>query len=274
MTASKYLRWIALITLLTTFASVFAADIARDVRIGDNAPESRNGGFLEIGGGLFVESNPVRGEEDMAGIGVMISGRYRWNGLFIETIQHSSNALSLGYNAWNNENWSVDIIGTSINTEIITDDNKALEGLDKRKSDFLFGGRATGYFGNYVAQLQVVEDASDAHGGVITSLEGGRNWQVRNWNYHALLGIRYHSRKVVDYYLGIRPEEASATLPEYSADAGALFTTEIGVTYPLSEHWLFRGTAQYEYLSDALNQSPIINSNHYSTLSTTFNYVF
>lgn len=274
MKPSCCIRITTLVILLMSSISVLAADIARDVRVGGVAASSRNGGFLEAGIGLFSSKDPVRGEEDEQGIGVLLSGRYQWHGLFIETIEHSVNTLSLGYNLWNNNHWSLDIIGTSINSEIITDDNKALEGLRKRKSDFLFGGRASGYYGNYVFQLQAVEDASGAHGGIITSLEGGRHWQKRNWNFHTLLGIQHHSQQVVNYYLGIRPDEASATLPEYHTGSGSFFTAEIGVTYPISEHWVFRSTAHYAQLSDNLNRSPIISSKHFNHLSTTLSYVF
>lgn len=275
MKISNYLGLSLLALLQTIPAAGMAADIARDVRIGETTPYSGNGGFFEIGAGAEVFSNPIKGEDDGLGLQIFLAGRYQWQGLFIESIHGSSSDISLGYNAWNTEHWSLDLLGTSFNGEIIHDDNEELKGLDDRNGDFLLGGRATGYFENYILQLQLVDGVTNVHDGVIASIETGRSWQVRNWNYHTVLGWRYHESQVVDYYLGVSPKEALATsLPEYTAGAGSIVTAELGVTYPMSEHILFRGTASLAHLTKALNDSPIIRDENSGSLSVSFSYVF
>jgi outer membrane scaffolding protein for murein synthesis (MipA/OmpV family) len=275
MRNSNYIGLFALAVLQFSVPVVVAADIARDVRIGEKIPNSSDGGFFEIGAGLSLFDTPVRGEADGVGIEIVLGGRYQWHGLFFESIQDSSIFSSLGYNAWNNDQWSLDIIGSSVNGDIISGDNEELKGLTERDGDFLVGGRATGYFGQSIIQALLLKDASDRHDGIVASVEGGHSWQVRNWNYHTLLGLRYNSKEVVNYYLGINPEEASATsLPAYKAGAGAVLTAEIGATYPMSEHWVFRGTASVEHLTKNLNDSPIIKQENWPTLSATFSYVF
>ncbi len=253
-----------------------AADIARDVRTGETAPYSSDGGFFEIGGGLGVFTQPVTGEEEGLGVMIFLSGRYQWHGIFVESIDGSSTDLSFGYNAWNTHHWSLDVIASSLNSDIVgSDDNKKLKGLSERKGDLMVGARATGYYGNYILQLQLLNDVDNVHDGMVASIEGGRSWQVRNWNYHAVLGWRYNEKEVADYYLGISPKEARVTsLPEYEAGAGSLLTAEIGATYPISEHWVFRGTAGFKHLTDNLSKSPIIRNENSGSLFATFSYVF
>jgi outer membrane scaffolding protein for murein synthesis (MipA/OmpV family) len=276
MRNSNYLGLFALAVLQFSTPVVIAADIARDVRIAEKTPDFSDGGFFEIGAGLEWSDTPVRGEDDDVGIEIVLGGRYQWRGLFFESIYDASSILSLGYNAWNNDQWSLDIIGSTVNGGgHISDDNEELKGLTEKDLDFLVGGRATGYFGQSIVQFLLLSDVSDRHDGMIASVEGGRSWQVRNWNYHTLLGLRYNSKEVSNYYLGITPEEASATsLPAYKAGAGAILTAEIGATYPMSDHWVFRGTASVEHLTKNLNDSPIIKQENWPSLSATFSYVF
>lgn len=264
----------ALIASYIPFSVVMAADIAREVRVAESSPEPSDGGFLEAGAGLVYRDAWVKGEDDGLGLAILLGGRYQWNGIFVEAIEGSSSLISVGYNAWNNDTWSLDVLGSNLNDLFVSDDNDELKSLEERDADFLVGARATGYFGDYLLQLQLQSDVSSTHDGVIASIQGGRSWQYRNWNFHSLAGLRYHSKEVVDYYLGVTPAEATATLPEFQADAGSVLTAEIGATYPISEKWVFRATAGYEHLTGGIDESPIIEGENPTRFKTTFSYVF
>lgn len=274
MKISIYLQLVILAVLQLVSTAVWAADIARDVRISGSSPYSEDGGFFEIGSSQAFKTRPIIGEDDSFTINLFLSGRYQKNGFFIEAIEDSFTFLSLGYNVWNNDVWSVDLIGSSLNSDFIDNGSEELDGIEEKGADFLIGGRATGYFGNNIIQMNLLGDVSSTHDGIIASVEGGRSWQVRNWNYHALLGIRYNSKKVANYYFGVLPQEASSTIPAFTAKAGSIITADIGVTYPISEHWVFRSSAQLEYLTENLRDSPIVDGNYGTRFSTTFSYVF
>lgn len=264
----------ALISSYVPVSSVSAADIAREVRVAESSPEPSDGGFFEAGAGFVYGDAWLKGEDDGLGLAILLGGRYQWNGLFVEAIEGSSSLISVGYNAWNNDNWSLDVLGSNLNDLFVSDDNEELESLKDRDADFLLGARATGYFGDYLLQLQLQGDVSSTHDGVIASIEGGRSWQYRNWNFHTLAGLRYHSKEVVDVYVGVTPAEATATLPEFKAGSGSILSAEIGATYPISEHWVFRATAGYQHLTEGISESPIIDGENFTKLKATFSYVF
>lgn len=265
---------VTLLLAMSLLPSLLCADISRDVRSAETGPINSDGGFVELGVGLGVSDSPIVGDDNGLYAGITLGGRYQWRGLFIELAEISSTTLSLGYNAWNSDHWSLDILGSNFTNQIIDEDNTELEGLRERESDFLLGSRATGYYGNYIVQLQVGKDIGETHDGTIAQIEAGRSWQLRNWNLHTLFGYRYHSKEVVNYYLGIAEDESSAILPTYRGKVGAYYSAEVGLTYPLTEHWIFRGTAHYLYLDDELSNSPIITNKHSSEMFASFSYVF
>ena len=276
MNLSNHLKLflLALMPIISTVTR--AADIARDVRVGEAAPDLNNGGFFEIGAGVGLLASPVVGsDDDGATIKLFLAGSYQWRGLFVESIDGSSSNISFGYNAWNTPLWSFDAIASVLNNDIFVSDSKELKGLENRQGDFLIGARATGYFGDYILQLKLLDGVTHRHDGEFVGLEGGYSWQRRNWNYHTVLGWQYGAKELVNYYLGVSPEEALAsTVSEYQAGAGSLFTAEIGATYPISEHWVFRGTARVEHLTENLSNSPIIGRKNHGFIFATFSYVF
>jgi outer membrane protein len=109
--------------LIACFCSpliVFAGDLSSDVRKGASGPNSGDGGYLEIGGGLKSYTSPIYGDPQGNEKGevhnelfVDISARYQYNGWFFEAFSQSLQQFSLGYNFYNGESWAVDLVGLS-----------------------------------------------------------------------------------------------------------------------------------------------------------------
>ncbi len=112
------------LTLVTTLLlqPVFAADIATDVRSGNGAPDNSNGGYFEIGVEAGYANDPKVADDDEGwGGSLSLAGGYRYKGLFIEASQGTFDGLNLGYNLWNNQHWSVDLLAASLNGDIDTE---------------------------------------------------------------------------------------------------------------------------------------------------------
>lgn len=256
----------------------YSNDINHSVR-SNTQQESASEDYLEIGIMHRVTDEPTfLGKSHYSNTSVLINGSYSWNDLFIESYVDSGHGLVLGYNAFNNENWSFDIMAT-------TDWLEASFENDGRYSDdsaLMIGGRLSGYLGNNIVQFAINQDATGDHNGTTMSALIGRSWQVRNWNFHGIIGAEYASAKLNNYYVGVSEERAEYLsefyegFSTYEADASVSFSTEFGVTYPISENWVFRATARAVSRPDEITDSPKFK--HMDSVATSFrtslSYVF
>jgi outer membrane protein len=278
MTTSKNLTktFIAGLLGLVVSSNVLSADISHSIR-NNTEDKAATENYFELGLGAIVGrgSSLTDDNDTFAAAYWIINGSYTWNGLFIEKYGESGDPLLLGYNAFESENWSLDVVfGPKFGGLHFNDKFKA---LDDRNSSAMFGGRLTGYIGENVVQLSLKHDISGNSHGTSASALVGRNWQVRNWNFHGLVGLQFFDSRVNDYYYGINEAEASRTqFTEYSPGSNINFTAEAGVTYPITENWVFRSTARFRTISDADMDSPIFETTRSTgmSLNTSLTYVF
>lgn len=259
----------------------FAGDLASDVRKGALGPDSGNGGYLEIGGGLMTYTSPLYGEpegnkkdEVHTEIFLDISARYQYNGWFFETFSQSLEEFTLGYNFYNGNSWAVDLVGLSDHDEMDEDKSKDYRGLNRRRFDFLVGPRGTAYLDNYIVQVYALKDVWSTHEGELYSAKLARHWQFRNLNFHAILGATYRTQDVMDYYYSIEANEASEKFSEFTAPGGMSYMFEVGATYPLSESWVFRGFIRRIQMDTDVARSPLILDDHGDMIATAISYVF
>jgi len=287
---------LAVITFaVTSFSNAsFASDITHSVR-GDIEQAGSTENYFELGlmhgqgsgpsfGGKGNNFN-FSGDGDWSDLSVIINGSYSWNNIFIENYSESGHGVVFGYNAFNNDNWSFDITATTEWLQKESFENNGRYGFLNHQSyskQFTIGGRLIGYFGNNVVQFAVNQDATGDHNGTTASVQIGRNWQVRNWNFHGIVGVEYASAKLNDFYVGVSEERAeflsgfNESFIAYDADASVSFSTELGVTYPISEDWVFRATSRAATISDELTDSPYFQDKDSVATSfrTSLSYVF
>lgn len=264
--------------LSVAFSSfVFSADIARTLRNNtDENSEPEN--FFEIGMGASAGVGSSMTDEDgkEVGLNIPLSGSYNWNGFFIDFFGETSEPIVIGYNAYNYKNWSFDVVLGTTGNGISQDTDDRFKGINKREGSSMLGGRATGYYGKNIIQLSLKHDVSGRSQGTVASALIGRNWQYRNWNFHGLAGVSFTDAKLADYFLGVSEEEASRTnFVAYDGKATLNFNSSIGVTYPISENWIYRATL---YAGSGLgkNDSPLFKKrrNFYTSIGTSISYVF
>jgi hypothetical protein len=280
---------IILIVLLACLASTpatWAADIASNVR-GANVDASH--GYAEVGAGLYVQ-NDARAKYDPAenayesNLELSFSGEYRRNDFFIEAVEGSFDGLNLGYTLWSGEHWVVDFLGGSFNGFVhieLGDDDEQLAAEAQRNQELIdrdtfyigTGLRLTRYLQDHIIQFRLIGDVF-THRGTSGSLRIGRQWQLHNWNFHALLGLKYHSAELINFRWGITEAESTARFPTYSTNASVFTETEIGATYPIARDWVFRASFRYRDLPVEIYRSPLSTASHMGWLSTTINYVF
>lgn len=264
--------------LLFGVQAVHSADIAYEVRQGSDATLS-----LELGIQLYATKIPIVGYTsedpddpiaDEIGATLLIAGRAEWQGLFLELVAESFTVGALGYKLWEGDRTTFDLILTDGGIGGFDPGIGSFESVEERGSDAVIGLRSSHKFDSTLAQLELYSDVSGKHDGQIAALQLGRFKQIRNWNIHGVVGLRYFSDKMADYYFGISEEESTASIPRYQASGGMLSRLEIGATIPLSEHWIFKSTVEGYYFPDSFSDSPLTNDRLGSFSSASFSYVF
>ena len=270
-------RLSAALLLTVCSQSILASGITRDIRESATAEDSRqDGGYFELGVGVYMTNTIIfKGNEDdkKVGVGPQINLGYQWKGLFIDL--NDDDGFIFGYNALNTEHWSYDIVGSSI-SEIDEDNSDDFASLRKREHASTIGIRATGFYDKDIFQFEIKRARNDHFRGLQASILAGTSWQYRNLNTHMVVGLHHSSEDINDYYWGVNSQEANDDFEEYKAGASTTFSTEVGVTYPISESWVFRSKLNYVYGSEEFANSPLRadDTQHFLSARATVSYVF
>lgn len=257
-----------------------AGDIAMDVR--QTNIDSEQGGYFEIGVGYEYSSSigaEADGSGDQSSGGVVnLGGAYYYRGFFIEAAMETYDGLNLGYQIVANENWSVDLLASSLSGEFTIDDESSTKSADQKLIDrnSLYNGagiRLTRYLGDTVLQARLVSDIYKDNG-VRGSTRLGKNWQLRNWNLHGIVSYDYASAKTLEYLVGVSDEEVTERFSAYKPDAGSAVSLELGAAYPISENIVWNTRLLHTHFSDEVSDSPLLVDDHFTGFRTTLNYVF
>lgn len=266
-------------------AIVNASDIASSVAGGvDN--RLANGGYFELGASLYgVNKVDIRQTEHQTiQPSLLISGMYQYKGLFVEMVHQSQDGINLGYNFWNSENWSLDLLAANLKSSWSRPEgidpaalNEAERNIYLMSEESIFVGaglRATRYWDDhYVFQYRIVSDYYDGQG-IQSSARLGKSWQVRNWNFHTLASVEYSSATLNQYLFGISSEEATELFPQYKPSSSFNYGIELGVAYPISESFVFRAMYRVNVLADEVTDSPFNESGYVSFFNASISYVF
>ncbi len=278
---SSYLQrtivYAAPLCLLLNVQAVHSTDIAYEIRQGSDASVTFELGFQAILADIpivgLVNDNPETPTGGRIDIGLMFEGRAEWKGLFAETNSNSFSNFALGYSPWSSDTASIDLV-LSEGLGPYDPSIGEFESVENRTSDLVVGIRSTHNLENTLVQLEIYSDVSGKHDGQMAALQVGKFRQVRNWNLHGLVGMRYFTDNMLDYYFGISDQESTENIPVYEASGGTLATLEIGATLPLKDRWIFRSTLEGLYLPDSVSDSPLADGRLGVIASTSVSYVF
>ena len=255
-----------------------------------------DGGYLSIGFGVRMldEPNNYGSFLDLdVGAGIWINGRYQWKGAFIEIPGGTNNIEPLyafGYNFLNTKRWSLDLYAAKTHADIIrldfTGRYVVVDGelvwvpndssID-RDGSLRVGIRSVGWFENSSVQILFAPISSndDYDDGIYGSFWYSRNWQQGNWNFYFNIGAQYNSEEILDYYYGVNDEDLFDRYDPYQAKEGVNFSSQVGVSYPLTKNWVLESYLRHTKLSSSITDSPLITGGNTVTESGLYiSYVF
>lgn len=138
--------------------------------------------------------------------------------------------------------------------------------LHKRRMAALAGFEYGVRWQHWSLQSHWLYDISNVHGGQELRLALTRQF-IEGKHITALTaGGQWQSDKITDYYYGIRLDEVNVTDDAYRAGSGLSAMIRADWQYALNDHWTLRANASYKLLADEIRHSPIVTSDHVSTV--------
>jgi outer membrane protein len=140
-------------------------------------------------------------------------------------------------------------------------DSDFLAGMDDRRFS-LDGGFAASWRGDDFGQIEfsVATDVLDRSGGHEAELSYTALFDVGGWTFVPAVAAKWQSEDLVDYYWGVRADEALPGRPAYRADAALLPELSLLVTRRFGA-WTLYARVAHTWLPDEIADSPIVDGN-------------
>ncbi len=133
-----------------------------------------------------------------------------------------------------------------------------------RDDAFELGLSANFTFDWGVVGATLLGDVSDTHKGFETSLSYSLPFEAGKWEIVPSLGISHQSKKLVDYYYGVRAGEATPQRAAYTGRATSNTSFSVEATRELTKKWSLVTGIGYERLGDGIKDSSIVDENSVS----------
>ena len=261
-----------LIGVLLTTSSAFAAE----------SKEPKSDGFLRsysvlglplladdenlaIGLGVGFVTNPFKGVDDEILPFPDISYQ---NGNF------SIDLNEIGYAVYSQENCAITLLGSWRSAPYDSDDSTYLHGMEKR--DFVVEGGVslTGETPVGTLGLMAMSDVTNNHKGQIVTAQYSISFGSESWGIEPVAGVSWQSKKMVDYYYGVRQSEVRDDRPAYSGKS--TFSPFIGLSGELkiSDHVVLQSGVNCEFMGSGITDSPLIDDKYVLSGSVSLSYFF
>lgn len=123
-------------------------------------------------------------------------------------------------------------------------------------------------------RAELMQDVSGVYKGQNALVEYNTQIALAEGSVGLSVGVRFKSRRLVDYYYGLSP--ADGVDPVFHYQAKATFQPYIKLTahYPVTERWSVLALARLSKLGSGMTNSPVVNDDTASTLYLGAGYAF
>ncbi len=206
-----------------------------------------------LGGGAYFQTQPYAGADAL----VLPSPV-----LFADNRLFYVRWTRVGMYVYGQQNWGISITAQPRPFGYKGTDAPILAGMAERKSGWEAGLAMGGEFDWGFAELTWFRDILDHSNGSLLRLELGRFIERGKWAFvPSVFAIRYDAA-FNDYYYGVRPGEATAWRPAYTASAGVNFAAQTYVKYSFTPHWHFLGNLRGDLLAGTIQDSPLVDKGY------------
>ncbi|MDH0864322.1 MipA/OmpV family protein [Mitsuaria sp. GD03876] len=154
------------------------------------------------------------------------------------------------------------------------DDSPFLQGMAERKSSFWLGGAAAWRTGWATLSAEVLGDASGHSKGTRMSLGVERRFSAGAFDLTPRVVGHRVDRKFVDYYYGVRAEEATARRAAHAGAASTNLELGLRVGYAIAPRHRLSLDLSTTRLGDAIQDSPLVERRRQDSARLSYLYLF
>ena len=135
------------------------------------------------------------------------------------------------------------------------------KGLSERESSI-----DAGFAANYLSQhlglvrLHAQHDVSNTHQGYELKLSYQYPLQLQAWQVTPSIFVQHESDELVDYYYGVRSNEAQDWRSTYQGSATLRYGTGINITYSFAQNWSLFMMTDIVQFSEGITDSPLVDT--------------
>jgi MipA family protein len=130
-------------------------------------------------------------------------------------------------------------------------------------------------FGNVEAEVEMLQDVSDTHGGmaVNASLATGVTVSDR-FTVGAKVGATWMDADLATYSYGVLPDEATGSLAAYRVKESVIPSISLHASYALADHVMLTGGVETSFLPGSVTDSPIVKRDTVTSVLVGLRYAF
>lgn len=147
------------------------------------------------------------------------------------------------------------------------DDSDFLAGMDDREFS-LDAGVAASWRVERVGQfeLSAATDVLGRSGGQELEASYSALFRAGGFTFVPALSLKWQSEDMVDYYYGVRADEALPGRPAYRADAALVPELSMLATRRFASNWTIYGRVGHSWLPSEIRDSPIVDASSRTTV--------
>lgn len=220
---------------------------------------------LSIGLGIAWATSPFRGIDDKILPFPDIS--YQNGDFFIDF-------SGIGYTVYSQETCAVTVIGSWRSAPYENDDSSYLKGMEDRKFA-IEGGVAISmetFLGNI--GITALSDVSGHHKGQTVTAQYSIPFGGDSWAVETVVALNWQSKKMVDYYYGVRHSEERDDRAYYEGKSSSSPSIGLNGAVEIYDNLALQGGINYEFLGSGITDSPLIEDDNVLSVSLSLSYSF
>lgn len=235
----------SVLPLLLLLGALPAPTDAQEGGVASRPPGGWSAGLLAIGRDV-----PYRGADST--LTVVPALQYEGERAYLR-------GLRFGWRLAGGERGGIDLVAQARMDGYKASDSDFFAGMATRQRSLDIGlaGRLRPGVGELDASL--VTDALSRHRGQAAFVGWGYPWRRGPLLLRPELGLRWWSADLVDYYAGVRPEEALPGRPAWRGRDALIGEAALSAVLALDAHWALFGRVGIERLPSAISDSPLID---------------